>query len=379
MAIKEISPHEALLRAGQGARLIDVREDHERAAGMAEGAVGVRKAALESAPGEHIPAPGEEVILICRSGRRSAEAGEALARLGYANVASVAGGTERWQLEKLPMSAPDAGFDVDFHERYSRHMLLPEIGLEGQQRLQASRVLLLGAGGLGSPAAWYLAAAGIGALRIADPDVVDRSNLHRQILHTEASIGTPKVQSASERLTALNPRTRIDAVQELVTSDNVERLLADVDVVIDGADNFAIRYLLNDACVKLEKPLVYGAVHRFEGQVSVFDAGRHRGTHPCYRCLFPEPPPPEAAPNCSEAGVLGILPGVVGLLEATEAIKLLLGLGEPLRGRLLHFDAMGMRFRETRLGPDPDCPLCAPGREFPGYIDYVKFCAGTAA
>ena len=379
MAIKEISPHEALLRAGQGARLIDVREDHERAAGMAEGAVGVRKAALESAPGEHIPAPGEEVILICRSGRRSAEAGEALARQGYTNVASVAGGTERWQLEKLPMSAPDAGFDVDFHERYSRHMLLPEIGLEGQQRLQASRVLLLGAGGLGSPAAWYLAAAGIGTLRIADPDVVDRSNLHRQILHTEASIGTPKVQSASERLTALNPRTRIDAVQELVTSDNVERLLADVDVVIDGADNFAIRYLLNDACVKLGKPLVYGAVHRFEGQVSVFDAGRHRGTHPCYRCLFPEPPPPEAAPNCSEAGVLGILPGVVGLLEATEAIKLLLGLGEPLRGRLLHFDAMGMRFRETRLGPDPDCPLCAPGREFPGYIDYVKFCAGTAA
>ena len=379
MAIKEIPPREALLRAGQGARLIDVREDHERAAGMAEGAVGVRKAALESAPGEHIPAPGEEVILICRSGRRSAEAGEALARQGYTNVASVAGGTERWQLEKLPMSAPDAGFDLDFHERYSRHMLLPEIGLEGQQRLQASRVLLLGAGGLGSPAAWYLAAAGVGTLRIADPDVVDRSNLHRQILHTEASIGTPKVQSASERLTALNPRTRIDAVQELVTSDNVERLLADVDVVIDGADNFAIRYLLNDACVKLGKPLVYGAVHRFEGQVSVFDAGRHRGTHPCYRCLFPEPPPPEAAPNCSEAGVLGILPGVVGLLEATEAIKLLLGLGEPLRGRLLHFDAMGMRFRETRLGPDPDCPLCAPGREFPGYIDYVKFCAGTAA
>ena len=379
MAIKEIPPREALLRAGQGARLIDVREDHERAAGMAEGAVGVRKAALESAPREHIPAPGEEVILICRSGRRSAEAGEALARQGYTNVASVAGGTERWQLEKLPMSAPDAGFDLDFHERYSRHMLLPEIGLEGQQRLQASRVLLLGAGGLGSPAAWYLAAAGVGTLRIADPDVVDRSNLHRQILHTEASIGTPKVQSASERLTALNPRTRIDAVQELVTSDNVERLLADVDVVIDGADNFAIRYLLNDACVKLGKPLVYGAVHRFEGQVSVFDAGRHRGTHPCYRCLFPEPPPPEAAPNCSEAGVLGILPGVVGLLEATEAIKLLLGLGEPLRGRLLHFDAMGMRFRETRLGPDPDCPLCAPGREFPGYIDYVKFCAGTAA
>src|SRR5690554_2171391 len=375
MAIKELSPREARLRATHGARLIDVREDHERAAGMAEGAKGVRKAALESAPAQHIPATADEVILICRSGRRSLEAAQVLAGLGYANIASVAGGTQRWQLEQLPMSAADGGFDFDFHERYSRHMLLPEIGLEGQQRLQAARVLLLGAGGLGSPAAWYLAAAGVGTLRIADPDVVDRSNLHRQILHTEASIGTPKVESATDRLTALNPRTRIEAVQELVTSDNVERLLADVDVVIDGADNFAIRYLLNDACVKLEKPLVYGAVHRFEGQVSVFDAGRHRGEYPCYRCLFPEPPPPEFAPNCSEAGVLGILPGVVGLLEATEAIKLLLGLGEPLRGRLLHFDAMGMRFRETRLGPDPDCPLCAPGREFPGYIDYAAFCA----
>ena len=236
---------------------------------------------------------------------------------------------------------------------------------------------ILGAGGLGSPAAYYLAAAGVGTLRIADPDVVDRSNLQRQILHTEASIGSPKVASASDRLRALNPRTTIEAVAEFVDSGNVESLLADVDVVIDGADNFPIRYLLNDACVKLGKPLVYGAVHRFEGQVSVFDAGRHRGEHPCYRCLFPEPPPPEFAPNCSEAGVLGILPGVVGLLEATEAIKLLLGLGEPLRGRLLHFDAMGMRFRETRMGPDPDCPLCAPGREFPGYIDYAAFCAGA--
>ncbi|NLB58080.1 MAG: molybdopterin-synthase adenylyltransferase MoeB [Gammaproteobacteria bacterium] len=377
MATKEISPAQARQRAAQGARLIDVREDHERASGMAEGALGVRKAALEAAPADHIPAPADEVILICRSGNRSLQAAQVLAGQGYANIASVTGGTERWRLEQLPMSAPDADFDFDFHERYSRHMLLPEIGLEGQQRLQASRVLLLGAGGLGSPAAWYLAAAGVGTLRIADPDVVDRSNLHRQILHTEASIGTPKVDSATERLTALNPRTRVEAVPELVTSDNVEALLADVDVVIDGADNFAIRYLLNDACVKLEKPLVYGAVHRFEGHVSVFDAGRHRGEHPCYRCLFPEPPPPEAAPNCSEAGVLGILPGVVGLLEATEAIKLLLGLGEPLRGRLLHFDAMGMRFRETRLGPDPDCPLCAPGREFPGYIDYEAFCASA--
>ncbi|MGY0559522.1 molybdopterin-synthase adenylyltransferase MoeB [Luteimonas sp. A277] len=377
MSIHEILPREAQRRVARGARLIDIRDDHERAAGMAEGALGVSRAELERAPTAHIPAPGDEVILICQMGGRSRQAAEALAALGYANVDSVLGGTGRWQEEGLPMSGPRADFDADFHERYSRHLLLPEIGVEGQQRLEASRVLMLGAGGLGSPAAFYLAAAGVGTLRIADPDVVDRSNLQRQILHTEASIGTPKVASAAATLGALNPRTRIEAVAELVTSDNVESLLEGIDVVIDGADNFPVRYLLNDACVKLGKPLVYGAVHRFEGQVSVFDAGRNRGTQPCYRCLFPEPPPPEFAPNCSEAGVLGILPGVVGLLEATEAIKLLLGIGEPLRGRLLHFDAMGMRFRETRLGPDPDCPLCAPGRPFPGYIDYAAFCSGA--
>ena len=206
--------------------------------------------------------------------------------------------------------------------------------------------------------------------------MVDRSNLQRQILHTDARIGIAKVESAAATLSALNPRTTIEAVAERITSDNVERLLDGVDVVIDGADNFPARYLLNDACVKLKKPLIYGAVHRFEGQASVFDAGRHRGVAPCYRCLFPEPPPPEAAPNCAEAGVLGVLPGVIGLLQATEVIKLILGIGEPLAGRLLHFDALSMRFRETRLAPDPDCAVCAPGRAFPGYIDYAAFCAG---
>jgi sulfur-carrier protein adenylyltransferase/sulfurtransferase len=205
---------------------------------------------------------------------------------------------------------------------------------------------------------------------------VDRSNLQRQILHHEAGIGTPKVESAAAALRALNPRTRIEPMQARVSSDNVEVLLDGIDVVIDGADNFPARYLLNDACVKLGKPLVYGAVHRFEGQASVFDAGRRRGESPCYRCLFPEPPPPEAAPNCADAGVLGVLPGVIGLIQATEAIKLILGIGTPLSGRLLQFDALAMRFRDTRLAPDPDCPLCAPGREFPGYIDYAQFCAG---
>jgi molybdopterin/thiamine biosynthesis adenylyltransferase len=252
---------------------------------------------------------------------------------------------------------------------------LPEIGEAGQRKLEAARVVMIGAGGLGSPAAFYLAAAGIGKLVITDDDIVDRSNLQRQILHTDDRIGTPKVESARTTLSALNPRTRIETIAERVGSGNVERILADADVVIDGADNFPARYLLNDACVKLAKPLVYGAVHRFEGQVSVFDAGRQRGVAPCYRCLFPEPPPAEAAPNCAEAGVLGVLPGVIGLLQATEVLKLILGIGTPLSGRLLQFDALAMRFRETRLRPDAECAICAPGREFPGYIDYAAFCA----
>jgi molybdopterin/thiamine biosynthesis adenylyltransferase len=271
----------------------------------------------------------------------------------------------------------EADFDLDFGERYSRHLRLPGVGLGGQRKLEAARMLVVGAGGLGSPAAFYLAAAGVGTLRIADDDVVDRSNLQRQILHTDARIGVAKVESATAALSALNPRTKIEALQERITSANVERMLDGVDVVVDGADNFPVRYLLNDACVKLGKPLVYGAVQRFEGQASVFDAGRHRGEAPCYRCLFPEPPPPDAAPNCAEAGVLGVLPGVIGLLQATEAIKLVLGIGAPLTGRLLQFDALAMRFRETRLSPDPQCPVCAPGVVFPGYVDYAAFCAGT--
>ncbi|MDQ2702215.1 MAG: molybdopterin-synthase adenylyltransferase MoeB [Pseudomonadota bacterium] len=374
MDILEIAPAEALRRLQAGAVLVDVRGDNERALGMAQGAVGVVREQLESAPGEFIPDTQADVMLICQSGRRSMLAAQALQGQGYRNLASVAGGTSAWQAAGLPMLRPE--LDPDFEERYSRHLRLPEVGLQGQQRLAAARVLVVGAGGLGSPAAFYLAAAGIGHLRIADDDVVDRSNLQRQILHTDASIGSAKVASAATTLSALNPRTRIEAVEERVTSANVERLLDGVDVVLDGADNFPVRYLLNDACVKLGKPLVYGAVHRFEGQVSVFDAGRARGVLPCYRCLFPEPPAAADAPNCSEAGVLGVLPGVVGMLQATEAIKLLLGIGAPLAGRLLHFDALQMRFRETRLGPDPACAVCTPGRPFPGYIDYARFCSG---
>ncbi len=341
---------------------------------MAGAALGVSAEELAVNPAGHLPDSAAEILLICQGGRRSLLAAQALAALGYRNVSSVAGGTDAWQANGLPMQR--AAMDADFGERYSRHLRLPEVGLHGQRKLEAARVLLVGAGGLGSPAAYYLAAAGVGHLRIADDDVVDRSNLQRQILHTDAGVGMSKVSSAERALNALNPRTLIEAVSERVTSANVERLLDGVDVVIDGADNFPARYLLNDACVKLSKPLVYGAVHRFEGQVSVFDAGRQRGVAPCYRCLFPQPPPPEAAPNCAEAGVLGVLPGVIGLLQATEAIKLLLELGESLSGRLLQFDALAMRFREARLAADPQCPVCAPDRAFPGYADYAAFCAG---
>lgn len=374
MPVRRITPHQARELLAAGAVLVDVRAAHECALGMAEGARNVAREALERDPSAHLPDRDAPILLLCQRGQRSLAAAEALVTAGYRDLASVEGGIEAWEAADLPMTRPD--IDADFADRYSRHLRLPELGLAGQQRLAASRVLLVGAGGLGSPAGFYLAAAGVGSLRIADDDVVDRSNLQRQILHADARIGMAKVESAAIALSALNPRADVEPVQERITSANVERLLDGVDVVVDGADNFPVRYLLNDACVKLGIPLVYGAVHRFEGQVSLFDAGRHRGAAPCYRCLFPEPPPPEAAPNCSEAGVLGVLPGIVGLLQATEAIKLLAGLGEPLRGRLLQVDALGMRFRELRLPADPDCPVCAPGRDFPGYIDYDAFCAG---
>lgn len=378
MDIEILTPSQARARQQAGAKLVDVREAHERSSGMPEASVGVACSELEAAPDAVLPRTDEDVLLICEVGVRSRDTARVLAGAGYARVASVEGGTQRWRAEGLPMIEPllDAE-ERDFNERYSRHLLLPEVGLAGQKRLGAARVALVGAGGLGSPSAYYLAAAGIGHLDLADDDVVDRSNLQRQILHTDARIGMAKVESARLALSALNPRLDIRPYAHRITSDNVEALIGDADVVLDGGDNFAVRYLLNDACVKLGKPLVYGAVHRFTGQVSVFDAGRHRGQYPCYRCLFPEPPPPEAAPNCSEAGVLGVLPGVIGMLQATEVIKLILGMGESLRGRLLNFDAMEMRFRETRLRPDPACPVCAPGTPFPGYIDYAAFCSGN--
>jgi len=372
MTISEISPQQALERQRAGAVLLDVREPYEQAAGMAEGALALPLGEVLQRIGEVVPDRAREILAICAHGPRSLRAAQALQQHGYANVVSVAGGTARWIEEGLPVAK--AGGDEDFYDRYSRHLRLPEVGETGQRKLESARVVVLGAGGLGSPAAYYLAAAGVGTLVMADDDVVERSNLQRQILHTDDRIGMSKLDSAAQALHGLNPRVNLEGLPERVTASNVEALLEGADVVLDGADNFPVRYLLNDACVKLAMPLVYGAVQRFQGQVSVFDAGRQRGRAPCYRCLFPQPPAPEDAPNCSEAGVLGVLPGVVGMLQATEAIKLIIGIGEPLVGRVLMFDALSMHFHETRLAPDPECPVCAAGKPFPGYIDYARFC-----
>jgi molybdopterin/thiamine biosynthesis adenylyltransferase/rhodanese-related sulfurtransferase len=375
MAIREMTPREALRCQQDGALLLDVRENFEHATGMASGAVPLPRGEIAQRIAEVAPDPDAEILTICAHGQRSLMAAQMLQSMGYRHVTSVAGGTVRWIEEGLPVARP--GGDGDFYDRYARHLRLPEVGEAGQRKLEAARIVVLGAGGLGSPAAFYLAAAGVGTLVIADDDVVERSNLQRQILHADNRIGQSKLQSAAHALHGLNPRVNVEGLPERVTSSNVEMLLDGADVVLDGADNFATRYLLNDACVKLGKPLVYGAVQRFQGQVSVFDAGRRRGSAPCYRCLFPQPPAPEDAPNCSEAGVLGVLPGVIGLLQATEAIKLILGIGEPLVGRVLMFDALAMRFHESRLAPDPQCPVCAPDRPFPGYVDYAAFCSGA--
>jgi molybdopterin/thiamine biosynthesis adenylyltransferase len=368
--IAEIAPIEALRRQRAGALLIDVREDHERAAGTPAGAVGVPRAALAERIAALAPQPEREILLICGSGQRSRLAAQTLRALGYRRVASVGGGCRRWREEHLPFA--EATLDADAAERYARHLLLPEVGAAGQAKLGAARVVLIGAGGLGSPAALYLAAAGVGTLTLIDDDNVEKSNLQRQVLHTDARVGLAKVESARQTLTALNPRVQVAARRERLRAANVETLLAGHDVVIDGADNFPTRYLLDAACRRLRLPLVYGAVHRFTGQVSVFDARREDS--PCYRCLFPQPPAPEEAPNCAEAGVLGVLPGVIGLLQASEAIKLLLGIGTPLVGRLLCFDALAASFRELKLPRDPGCPGCGATAGFAGYADLAGIC-----
>jgi sulfur-carrier protein adenylyltransferase/sulfurtransferase len=372
-SVPEISPADAFTRQTQGALLIDVREDNERAAGLPVGALGLSRSFLELRIEDHEPDRARPILMLCASGRRSLLAAESLQRMGYRDVASVAGGFQRWSSEGFPVAT--GNLDADAADRYARQLRLPQVGEAGQLKLGNASVVLLGAGGLGAPAALYLAAAGVGRLTLVDDDRVERSNLHRQVIHADARVGMAKTESARMTLAALNPRVQIDLRQERLQADNVERLLAGHDLVIDGADNFPARYLLSAATRRLNIPMVYGAVERFTGQVSVFDP--RIAESPCYRCLFPEPPAAEDAPNCSEAGVLGVLPGIVGLLQATEALKLILGLGEPLTGRLLTFDALGMRFRETRLPRDPACPGCGPNAVFNGYEDIVQWCAAA--
>jgi molybdopterin/thiamine biosynthesis adenylyltransferase/rhodanese-related sulfurtransferase len=368
--VREIDPVEAFARKKARTLLLDVREDHERASGMPSGAIGIARAQIPARIREIAGDPQQEILTICGTGRRSLLAAETLRELGYANVASVRGGLARWLAEGLPL---DAGLiDADSAERYARHLILPEVGVAGQTKLLHARIALIGAGGLGAPAALYLAAAGVGTLSLIDDDRVERSNLQRQVLHTDERIGMHKTESAAIALRALNPRTHLELRDERLTAANVEALVRDHDVVIDGADNFPTRYLLNAACLRLKIPLVYGAVHRFTGQVSVFDA--RSSDSPCYRCLFPEPPSAAEAPNCSEAGVLGVLPGVIGMLQATEAIKLVLGVGRTLAGRLLCYDALSAEFRELRLPRDPACPGCGANAVFTGYEDIARFC-----
>ncbi|MFQ5937854.1 MAG: molybdopterin-synthase adenylyltransferase MoeB, partial [Acidiferrobacterales bacterium] len=361
-----------------GAVVIDVREADEIAQGSPAGAHQLGRGFLELRVEDALPDHDRTVLVMCGSGMRSLFAADTLRQLDYTDVRSVAGGFTRWKNEGLPFEIPRV-LDAEARERYSRHVLMPEVGEAGQLKLIDSKVLLIGAGGLGSPAGFYLAAAGVGTLGVVDDDVVDRTNLQRQILHTDARVGVPKVESARKSLEALNPAVKVIGHQTRLDSSNVEEIFSEYDVVVDGSDNFPTRYLVNDACVKLGIPNVHGAVYRFEGQVSVFWPAYEKRRGPCYRCLYPEPPPAELAPSCAEAGVLGILPGVVGLLEAVETIKLLLGIGEPLVGRMLYYDALRAQFTELKLEPDPACQYCGEGTEFPGYVDYEQLCAVSNA
>ena len=353
--------------------VVDVREQAEWDEGHIPGAIHIPRGHLESRIERAAPDPSRPVLLYCSGGSRSAFAAKTLGELGYDDVVSLAGGFTDWKRNGFPVEL-QAGLDAPRRARYSRHLLIPEVGEAGQLRLLDAKVLLIGAGGLGSPASLYLAAAGVGRIGIVDADVVDESNLQRQIIHSTDSLGEPKVESAKRAVEALNPDVEVVAYQERLTSENVERILADGwDLIVDGADNFPTRYLVNDASVWHGIPVVHGSIYRFEGQVTVFKP--HEG--PCYRCLFPTPPPPELAPSCAEGGVLGVLPGVIGSLQANEALKLALDIGEPLIGRLLLFDALSAEFTEVKLRRDPDCPVCGEHPTITEYVDYVEFCAGT--
>jgi molybdopterin/thiamine biosynthesis adenylyltransferase/rhodanese-related sulfurtransferase len=349
--ITEIQPEDAEARLDQ-ATFVDVREQDEHDQGTIPGSVFIPRGHLESQAETKLLDKDQPIVLYCAGGNRSAFAAETLQQLGYTDVVSMAGGFGRWKNEGRAWITPQV-LTAEQRERYGRHILLPEVGEAGQQKLLESRVLLLGAGGLGSPAALYLAAAGVGTIGIIDMDVVDASNLQRQILHNTDRIGERKVDSAKKTLTALNPDVDVVTYDVRLGADNVLDIIDGYDVIVDGTDNFPTRYLVNDAALLKRIPVVHGSIFRFEGQVSVFQPY----VGPCYRCLLPEPPPPELAPSCSEAGVIGVLPGIVGSIQALEAIKLLL---DPLIGRLLAYDALEQSFRAFKVRRDPQCPACGP-------------------
>jgi sulfur-carrier protein adenylyltransferase/sulfurtransferase len=353
--------------------LVDVREKNEWDEGHIPGAIHVPRGYLELQIEEAIPDKAKKVVLYCAGGVRSLMAGNTLQQMGYEDVISMAGGFGQWKANGYNFIQPRTLTEAQA-KRYSRHTLIPEVGEQGQFKLLDSKVLMIGAGGLGSPAAYYLAAAGVGTIGIIDADVVDDSNLQRQILHNTERIGQYKAESARQTLTALNPDVKVVTYIERLDEENVHRIIADYDVIVDGTDNFPTRYLLNDAAILANKPVVHGSVFRFEGQLTIFKP--YDG--PCYRCLYPEPPPPALAPSCAEAGVLGVLPGIIGLLQATETIKLILGLGDPMIGCLLTYDALAGEFNELRLYRDPNCPACGEHAHPEDLPTYAEFCAVPA-
>ena len=359
----------ALLGSDHPPALVDIREEWELESGTIAGSehIPMGEAAVRLDPKRD-----RHIVLYCAHGNRSLRLAKAMHEHGFEDVVSLAGGIVAWAEAGLPVEVP-GGLDEAQRVRYSRHVLIPEIGVAGQERLLAANVLVVGAGGLGSPAALYLAAAGIGRLGIVDDDLVDESNLQRQVLHSTAALGEPKVESAERRVRELNPDVEVAAYRERLSADNVDRILDEGwEVIVDGADNFPTRYLLNDASVWHGIPVVHGSIFRFEGQATVFVPG----SGPCYRCLFPQPPPPELAPSCAEGGVLGVLPGVIGSIQGAETLKLVLGIGEPLVGRLLLYDALAGSFDEVSVRRDPNCPVCGDSPTITEYVDYAEFCAG---
>ncbi|HTU29988.1 MAG TPA: molybdopterin-synthase adenylyltransferase MoeB [Solirubrobacteraceae bacterium] len=377
--IAEVDPSEVREQLQNGTLVLDVREAEEWATGHIPGAKHVPKSFLESRIEGAVTDRGQHVILYCQSGNRSAWAARTMIDdLGFTNVESMTGGITLWKDRGYGVETPRA-LTAEQRDRYSRHLLLPEVGAEGQEKLLDAKVLLLGAGGLGSPAALYLAAAGVGTLGIVDDDTVDLSNLQRQVIHTSDRVGVPKVESAEQTIHALNPDVNVQKYPVRLGPENIMDILPDYDIVVDGLDNFPTRYLLNDASVRLRIPVVSAAILGFDGQLSVFKP--YDG--PCYRCLFPTPPPPELAPSCGANGVLGVLPGTMGLLQATEVIKLIIDAGDPAIGRLLMYDALAATITEVKVRRDPDCPVCSrepdeiSDEEMGVFPDYEAFCAGA--